>query len=297
MAPLKHGTMKITWLAGCLVLWVGAPGRAQGTWINVWNGADSTGLVKFGSATVAYGAGVISVSGGNGYLRTAKEYAHYRTKFEWKGSGGNSGFLFHILEDRVWPLGLECQTMTGDVGSLWTTGCMFTSTGVRSGSGGTFALAGPIVTGIGTSGTGRSNFRKPGDVDPYLGDNQWNTFEMLVKLDSIEIKINNVVTMRAWKISINNGMPLVKGKIALQIEGSAVQFRAWQVMELGTTGVAPLLGTPRELVGGKRALFADPSAGAIHLLGSIHGSGLRVMDLQGRFFGVMRRSKSGPSLK
>jgi hypothetical protein len=121
------------------------PAFSQGTWVNVWNGRDSTGLYKAGTGTFTFvGDSIIRLSNGSGsnnsYFATKAEYTHYRVRFDWKNPGGNTGFLFHILQDRfgsgIWPLGLECQTHSGnDPGSLWTTGCRFNSRGIKNPNG------------------------------------------------------------------------------------------------------------------------------------------------------------------
>jgi hypothetical protein len=271
--------------------------HSQGTWVDLSNGTDMTGLYKQGSATVTFNGGIISVTGSDSYLGTNKEYTHYRVKYEWNNSGSgskNSGFLFHIGQDRIWPLGLECQTMSSDVGSLWTTGCKFTSTGTKSssGTGGTFSETGPVINDVGTTGTSRSNFvRTSTGGNPYLGDNVWNTFEMLVKNDSIEIKVNDKLTMRAWKITVSNGTPLVKGKVGLQIEGAAVQFRKWQIMDLaGTTSIAPMRdGRNISFVdrSGYR-LFIDPVVRGNALIAPVMAgkpAGTGLLDINGRLQG------------
>lgn len=225
-------------------------------WTDVTSGADLPGVKLYGSGSAQFANGIIQVSGGSGYLATIKEYTHFRTRVEWNNSGGNSGMLFHIQKDRVWPLGLECQMASGDVGSLWTTGCKFNS----EGGGSTYKEGGAPITGFGTTGTSRNHFVKSSNQDK--GDNKWQTWEMYVKDDSLEIKVNEVVVMRVWKITINNGAPLNKGRFGLQIEGADVQWRNWKVQDLsGATNLAP---APRRAVDpAKRSLHFDPASGRL----------------------------------
>lgn len=259
----------------------GSAPRAQ-DWVPVTDGKSEVGLFKQGGGTVAYGTdGVIKTSGNNSYLRTTKEFTHFRSKIEWNNAGGNTGFLFHIGEDRVWPLGLECQMMSGDVGSLWTTGCKFNSTG----SGNTFNPTGNAITGYGTTGTGRNQFVR--SQDPGAPNNAWNTWEVYVKGDSLEITCNTKLVMRAWRISINNGTPLVKGKIGLQIEGAAVQWRNWVVQDLSAaTGLAPLR---KELVPESRLFVArsGPGRSVSAMVGFPEASGSRLADLNGRSLRIL----------
>jgi hypothetical protein len=223
-----------------------APGRAQeGPWVDVFNGTDLTGLKKHGSGTTKVVDGMIEVSGGNGYLHTEKDYSHYRVKVEWKNvGGGNSGFLFHVDLNRhacgPWPSGLECQMMRGDVGSLYTTDCKASSRG----SGGTYSETGPLINSFGQSGCGRTHFVRSSNREK-VGD--WNQWEMFVKNDSMEIKVNGTVVMRTWKLIVGSNTPLTKGKMGLQIEGSTVQWRNWQVMDLTLPSVTLQPRNPQSL--------------------------------------------------
>jgi hypothetical protein len=256
--------------------------RAQ-DWVPVTDGKSAEGLTKFSAGTVTYGAdGIIRTSGGNGYVRTQKEYTHFRTRIEWNNTGGgNTGFLFHIGEDRVWPLGLECQMMSGDVGSLWTTGCKFNSTG----SGNTFNPTGNAITGYGTTGTGRNQFVRSQDPGAAVGS--WSTWEMYVKGDSLEITCNNKLVMRVWRISINNGTPLVKGKIGLQIEGASVQWRNWVIQDYSqSTGLAPM----RKEIAPEQRLFVVRSGlgrSASAMVGLPDAAGSRLLDLNGRSLRIL----------
>ena len=129
------------------------PASAQdGTWKDVFNGTDLAGLKKHGNGTVTVLAAdrIIDVSGGNGYLYTEADYSHYRARVEWKNiDHGNTGYLHHIDLNKhacgAWPSGPELQMMEGDVGSIWTTDCKFTTTG----SGLKYDPAGAALSGIG----------------------------------------------------------------------------------------------------------------------------------------------------
>lgn len=270
-------TFRSTLFAAALIAALPSALRAQ-DWVPVTDGKSGDGLFKYNGGTVNYGTdGVIKTSGSNAYLRTVKEYTHFRTKIDWNNSGGNTGFLFHIGNDAIWPLGLECQMMSGDVGSLWTTGCKFNSRG----SGDTFNPTGNPINGYGTTGTNRNHFIR--SQDPGAANNAWSTWEMYVKGDSLEITCNTKLVMRVWKISINNGTPLVKGKIGLQIEGATVQWRNWVIQDLSeTTTLAPLA---RREIAPENRLFVGrtgPGRSLSALVGVPEGSGTRVADLNGR---------------
>jgi hypothetical protein len=203
----------------------------EGVWKDIFNGKDLTGLKqnKNGTVTVNATDKIIEVSGGDGYLYTEAEYTHYRARVEWKNiGGGNTGYLHHIDLNKVnctWPAGPELQMMKGNVGQIWSTDCKFNSTG----TGLQYNSTEPKLTGIGQYGCGRTNF-KGTTASEKVGD--WNAWEIYVQGDSLEIKVNGAVVMRISKLTTTGNVPMVKGHMALQIEGSKVQWRNWQVMDL-----------------------------------------------------------------
>ena len=89
MLKSAHGRLKKTFFMG-LTLLMPFSVHSQGSWVDVTNGKDMTGLYKQGAATVTFNEGVISVAGSDSYLGTSKEYAHYRVKYEWNNSGSGS---------------------------------------------------------------------------------------------------------------------------------------------------------------------------------------------------------------
>ena len=226
------------WLTSLVCILSATAASAQdGTWTDLFNGKDLTGLKKHGNGTATVVGGVIEADGGNGYLYTEKEFTHYRARVEWKNiGGGNCGYLHHIDLTKhacgAWPSGPELQMMQGDVGSIWTTDCKFNSTG----AGDRFGATG-TVTGFGQYGCGRNHFIRAENKEK-TGD--WNTWEIFVKGDSLEIKVNGTAVMRLSKLTSGGGVAMVKGAMGLQIEGAKVQWRNWQVMDLTiTTGLAP----------------------------------------------------------
>lgn len=249
------------------------PIRAQeGVWTDVFNGKDLTGLKQHGNGTVKVTGGVLDVDGGNGYLYTEKDYTHYRVKVEWKNlGGGNSGYLYHINLDKHacgdWPSGPELQMMQGDVGSIWTTDCKFDSRG----GGGRFGETGSAVTGFGEYGCGRQHFIRSVDKE-NIG--AWNTWELYVHGDSMETSVNGSVVMRISKLTMGGNVPMTKGRMGLQIEGSHVQWRNWQVMDLSVPAAA--------VAGGKRNIEASPEKyffGLFDLQGREIPNGFRIYPL------------------
>lgn len=210
-----------------------APALAQdGTWTDLFNGKDLTGLKKNGNGTVTVNTAdkIIEVSGGNGYLYTEAEYTHYRARVEWKNiGGGNTGYLHHVDLSKIncsWPAGPELQMYQGSAGEIWTTDCKFNSVGTNL----QYNPAGGKLTGIGSYGCGaRTNFKGTKAAEK-IGD--WNAWEIFVKGDSLEAKVNGAVVMSISNLTTTGNVPMIKGRMALQIEGSRVQWRNWQVMDL-----------------------------------------------------------------
>lgn len=89
----------------------------------------------------------------------------------------------------------------GDVGSIWTTDCKFNSTG----SGLNFNDAGGALGGVGQYGRGRTRFVRPVNKEK-TGD--WNTWEIFVKGDCLEIKINDAVVVRISKLTMGGNVAL-----------------------------------------------------------------------------------------
>jgi hypothetical protein len=267
-----------------ILFFAALPGLAQeGTWTDVFNGTDLTGLKKHGNGTVTVTGGVIDANGGNGYLYTDAEYTHYRARVEWKNiGGGNLGYLHHIDLNKHacgdWPSGPELQMMQGDVGSIWTTDCKFNTTG----SGLNYNETGAALPGVGQYGCGRTHFVRK-DNKEKAGD--WNTWEVFVKGDSLEIKVNGSAVMKISKLTSGGNVAMTKGRMGLQIEGSHVQWRNWQVMDLTkTTAIAPKRGGAAALLVRRGDFRLQAAAGVVFDLGK--ASGAPFADASGRILPV-----------
>jgi hypothetical protein len=95
----------------------------------------------------------------------------------------------------------------------------------------------------------------------------------------MEMKINNTVVMRIWKLTISNGTPLNRGRIALQIEGALVDFRNWQVMDLSN----PISIVPHSRFRGAATPTLFFGASGMPILTRLQPGGrLRALTLDGR---------------
>ncbi|VAX19922.1 hypothetical protein MNBD_IGNAVI01-1762 [hydrothermal vent metagenome] len=176
--------------------------------INLWNGKDFSGWVKFipdssvNTDTVwNIVNGVINCNGKpSGYIRTKNDYANYKLSLEWRWVNipGNSGVLLHLsLPDTVWPKSIEAQLLTGNAGDFYVIGGTEMAEHVNKDS-------------------RRITKQKDSSENP-LGE--WNKYEIICKDNTITLFVNGVLQNKATNISVNYG------KIALQSEGKPIQFK------------------------------------------------------------------------
>jgi hypothetical protein len=147
-----------------------------------------------------------------GYLITKKDnFANYVLTLEWRwpGKGGNNGVLVHVTEPGalgVWPKSLEVQLGSGDAGDFWVIGT-------------TLEIENPA---------GRIEDRRhknlTDDSEKPLGE--WNKMEITCRGDTITVKINGELVNEATKLSQS------KGAIALQSEGTPIEFRSIKLKKL-----------------------------------------------------------------
>jgi 3-keto-disaccharide hydrolase len=147
-----------------------------------------------------------------GYLLTKKnDYQNYVLTLEWRWpkQGGNNGVLVHVTkpgELGVWPKSLEVQLESGNAGDFWTIGT-------------TIEIEHP---------EGRIEERRhinlsDGDEKP-LG--KWNKMEIACRGDEVTVKVNGKLVNHATHLS------QTKGAIALQSEGTPIEFRKIKLKQL-----------------------------------------------------------------
>jgi hypothetical protein len=143
-----------------------------------------------------------------GYLHTLDDHTNYVLKLEWRfpKTAGNSGVLLRqIGEHKVWPRSIEAQLESGNAGDFWNIG--------------EFPMkAAPDRT------KGRNTKRTHGTERP-LGE--WNEYEIIVDHGTVTLKVNNEVVNQATDCQI------VPGKICLQSEGTAIDFRNIRIAPIG----------------------------------------------------------------
>jgi hypothetical protein len=169
-----------------------------------------------------------------GAIITDKEFENYVLSLEYKwgdkkfkpreNSVRDAGVLIHMYgESVIWPAGIECQIQEGDTGDLWIIKSRASSKvdpGIRA-----YDENG-LVNTLGAKGMDYNRFprsycwEKPG----------WNKVVLVVKQDHAQFFINDklvneAIEMKKWDEEQKKWIPLTKGKILLQAEGSEIFYR------------------------------------------------------------------------
>lgn len=151
----------------------------------------------------------------NGYIATEKEFENYTLRLKWRYPKGvqnpKSGVLLHVTdEDKVWPNSIEAQLNAGFAGDIWLN---------ADKDGKLPALEVVAEQKDAANKEGRHYFRigKDEKIEKEFGE--WNAYEITCKGGDITLVVNGKRANVATKGS------LTKGRIALQSEGSPVEFK------------------------------------------------------------------------
>ncbi len=162
-----------------------------------------------------------------GHLVTDKEYESYKLTIEYRfaGEAGNCGVLVHASEPRalygMFPRSIEVQMQTGHAGDFW---CIGENIEVPD-----MEARRPRRDGQ-SFGGGPADARNiknlTDDSEKPLGE--WNTMVIECRSDEVKVWVNGDL--------VNHGTnaTATKGKIALQAEGTEVEFRKIELEEFTT---------------------------------------------------------------
>lgn len=176
----------------------------------LFNGRDLRGWTAHFDAPGATAEQAWSVKGGVlhgrgqpvGYLCTTETFTNYELELEWRFERpGNSGVLLRMTgPDKVWPRSVEAQLQHGEAGDFW------------------LIDGAPLDTPRDRVDreTPRHRLRTRTNERP-LG--QWNRYRITVSGDRITLRVNGAV------LNEGTGAEVVAGRICLQSEGAAIQFR------------------------------------------------------------------------
>jgi hypothetical protein len=153
-----------------------------------------------------------------GHLVTDKEYENYRLTVEYRftGKAGNCGVLVHSSKPRMlygmFPQSIEVQMQSGNAGDFW---CIGENIEVPD-----MEKRRPHKEGQKFGGgpeDARNIKNLTDDSEKPLGE--WNTMVITCKQDTITVEVNGTEVNAGTKATAQ------KGKIALQAEGTEVEFR------------------------------------------------------------------------
>jgi len=167
---------------------------------------------------------LVSLGTPGGHLITDSVYQDYRLTVEYRFAAqpGNCGILIHSSTPRalygMFPQSLEVQMQSGEAGDFW---CIVEDIAVPD----MVARRGPEETWGGTEDKNRNIKNLTDDSENPVGE--WNT--MVIECFGSEVK----VWVNGTVVNQGTGGTASKGQIALQAEGSEVEFR---LIEIGTIG-------------------------------------------------------------
>lgn len=160
-----------------------------------------------------------------GHLVTDKEYSDYKLTVEYRftGNAGNCGVLVHSSKPRelygMFPKSIEVQMQSGQAGDFW---CIGENIEVPD-----MEKRRPHKEGQKFGGgpdDARNIKNLTDDSEKPLGE--WNTMVIECKGDEVKVWVNGTEVNHGSKSTAS------KGKIALQAEGTEVEFRKVELESL-----------------------------------------------------------------
>jgi hypothetical protein len=200
--------------------------------INLFNGKDHTGWhtdvpaldknPKGKNPFIIRDGMMVSLANPQGHIITDKVYENYELTIEYRFAGkpGNCGVLVHASTPRIlykmFPKSIECQLMHNNAGDFWCIGedVVTPDMEIRRGKKEDWGV---------TEGKERRVKNLTDDSEKPLGE--WNTMKVRCEGNKITVWENSVL--------VNEGIATSsKGQIALQAEGSEVEFRKVELRKL-----------------------------------------------------------------
>jgi hypothetical protein len=163
----------------------------------IFNGTNLDGWVKINGGTFTATNGILHLEGGNGWLRTEKEFGDFVMEAEWRGleTNYNSGiFVRTPLDGRPWPTNeWQVNTKQSAIDEL---------------------LHGSVKT--------------VKSVTPPVSVGEWVAFRIEARGTNLSLDVNG---QRAWEFHELNP---ARGYIGLQAEGKSFDFRNLRIREIFT---------------------------------------------------------------
>jgi hypothetical protein len=165
---------------------------------------------------------LVSLGKPEGHLLTTTAYRDYRLEVEYRfpGKGGNCGILVHASRPRalykMFPQSLEVQMNSGDAGDFW---CIQENIEVPD-----METRRPRKAGEkwgGAEGDARRILNLTDGSEKPLG--QWNTMVIEARQRTVTVWVNGVLVNDGFGCTADHG------KIAIQAEGTEVEFRRVEI--------------------------------------------------------------------
>ena len=159
---------------------------------------------------------LVSLGTPGGHLITNAVYKNYRLNVEYRFAAkpGNCGVLVHSSTPRVlykmFPQSIEVQMEHKNAGDFWCIGEDISVPEME-------ARRGPKAEWGGTEGKRRNVKNLTDGTEAPVGE--WNNMVIECLRDNIKVWVNGVIVNFGYNCTVS------KGKIALQAEGSEVEFR------------------------------------------------------------------------
>jgi hypothetical protein len=200
--------------------------------ISLFNGRDLTGWTadvpkkdqdpSAPASFVVRNGMLVSLGKPEGHLVTDAAYRDYRLVVEYRfpGKGGNCGVLVHASRPRalykMFPQSIEVQMMSGDAGDFW---CIQENIEVPDME--TRRPRKATEKWGGAEGDARRILNLTDGSEKPLGE--WNTMVIEARGRGVKVWVNGTV--------VNDGTNATadRGKIALQAEGTEVEFRKVEI--------------------------------------------------------------------
>lgn len=223
-----------------LVAWSGGRCPSQTASVSLFNGRDLTGWhvdvpaadsnVRVRSPFEVRNGLLVSLGEPRGHLITDSSFSNYRLDVEYRFSAipGNAGVLVHASTPRalygMFPKSIEVQMESGNAGDFW---CIVEDITVPDME----RRRGPRATWGITEGKARRIMNLTDGSERRVGE--WNSMVIEAVGRAIRVWVNGVL--------VNDGRDATAdhGQIALQAEGSEVEFR-----KLLLTPITALSDTP-----------------------------------------------------
>jgi 3-keto-disaccharide hydrolase len=235
--PLPRTTRCATLLALCLAsvsVAASGPGAAitPTSRVHLFNGRDLTGWSAdvpapadapvLSPSFIVRDGKLVSLGKPEGHLLTDARYRDYRLEIEYRfpHEAGNCGVLVHASRLRalygMFPQSIEVQMQSGDAGDFW---CIEENIEVPN-----MASRRPREAGQkwgGSEGDARRILNLTDASEKPLGE--WNTMVVEARGRTLRVWVNGTLVNEGFAASVD------RGRIALQAEGTEVEFRKVEI--------------------------------------------------------------------